>query len=238
MLRSRPAGSSPTKTDPVAISVGLLTMRTTPSCLRIGGSKSEHDALLGSDADDRPAAKPALRSTGWSEWRSDSAPFPHDARLRARAKHRLTFYDAVYLELAHARLALATWTATRGAPSEGVLWPPDCMITCPLLPPPPACRIRRHRRGRGRVRPAHRSARYYDGPVSDHFDGTRFFDPHSSPPKSLATAAALVPRARKGRMAGTGRRAHTATRRPRASTAPNGASPMWATRAGCCRPRG
>src|SRR2546421_5132489 len=25
------------------------------------------------------------------------------------------------------------------------------------------------------------SARYYDGPVSDHFDGTRFFDPHSSP---------------------------------------------------------
>jgi uncharacterized membrane protein (UPF0127 family) len=31
------------------------------------------------------------------------------------------------------------------------------------------------------------SARYYDGPVSDHFDGTRFFDPHSSPPKNLAT---------------------------------------------------
>jgi L-ascorbate metabolism protein UlaG (beta-lactamase superfamily) len=31
------------------------------------------------------------------------------------------------------------------------------------------------------------SARYYDGPVSDHFDGTRFFDPHSSPPKSLLT---------------------------------------------------
>src|SRR2546423_14374474 len=31
------------------------------------------------------------------------------------------------------------------------------------------------------------SARYYDGPVSDHFDGTRFFDAHSSPPKSLAT---------------------------------------------------
>jgi L-ascorbate metabolism protein UlaG (beta-lactamase superfamily) len=31
------------------------------------------------------------------------------------------------------------------------------------------------------------AARYYDGPVSDHFDGTRFFDPHSSPPKSLAT---------------------------------------------------
>jgi L-ascorbate metabolism protein UlaG (beta-lactamase superfamily) len=31
------------------------------------------------------------------------------------------------------------------------------------------------------------TARYYDGPVSDHFDGTRFFDPHSSPPKSLTT---------------------------------------------------
>ena len=31
------------------------------------------------------------------------------------------------------------------------------------------------------------SARYYDGPVSDHFDGTRFFDVNGSPPKSLAT---------------------------------------------------
>ena len=31
------------------------------------------------------------------------------------------------------------------------------------------------------------SARYYDGPVSDHFDGTRFFDPYSSPPKSVTT---------------------------------------------------
>lgn len=28
-------------------------------------------------------------------------------------------------------------------------------------------------------------ARYYDGPVSDHFDGTHFFDPHGVPPKSL-----------------------------------------------------
>ena len=26
----------------------------------------------------------------------------------------------------------------------------------------------------------------YDGPVSDHFDGTKFFDPDGSPPKSLA----------------------------------------------------
>src|ERR1044072_5806092 len=31
------------------------------------------------------------------------------------------------------------------------------------------------------------SARYYEGPVSDHFDGTRFFDPYSSPPKSVTT---------------------------------------------------
>jgi L-ascorbate metabolism protein UlaG (beta-lactamase superfamily) len=29
------------------------------------------------------------------------------------------------------------------------------------------------------------TARYYDGPVSDHFDGTRFFDPNGSPPKGL-----------------------------------------------------
>jgi L-ascorbate metabolism protein UlaG (beta-lactamase superfamily) len=27
------------------------------------------------------------------------------------------------------------------------------------------------------------TARYYDGPVSDHFDGTHFFDPHGVPPK-------------------------------------------------------
>jgi hypothetical protein len=25
----------------------------------------------------------------------------------------------------------------------------------------------------------------YDGPVSDHFDGTHFFDPDGAPPKSL-----------------------------------------------------
>src|SRR4030081_3397103 len=30
------------------------------------------------------------------------------------------------------------------------------------------------------------SARYYDGPVSDHFDGTRFFDVDGSAPRSLA----------------------------------------------------
>src|SRR6185312_10962035 len=27
---------------------------------------------------------------------------------------------------------------------------------------------------------------YYDGPVSGHFDGTRFSDPHGMPPKSFA----------------------------------------------------
>ncbi len=32
-------------------------------------------------------------------------------------------------------------------------------------------------------------ARYYDGPVSNHFDGTRFFDPHGVPPKSFVDLA-------------------------------------------------
>ena len=27
------------------------------------------------------------------------------------------------------------------------------------------------------------AARYYDGPVSDHFDGVRFFDPQGAPPQ-------------------------------------------------------
>ena len=31
-----------------------------------------------------------------------------------------------------------------------------------------------------------RLGRYYNGPVSDHFDGLRFFDPHGSAPKSFA----------------------------------------------------
>jgi len=30
------------------------------------------------------------------------------------------------------------------------------------------------------------SARYYEGPVSDHFDGTRFFDVHGAQPRSFA----------------------------------------------------
>ncbi len=29
-----------------------------------------------------------------------------------------------------------------------------------------------------------RMSRYYHGPVSDHFDGTRFFDPHGAPPRT------------------------------------------------------
>src|SRR5215831_3493786 len=28
-------------------------------------------------------------------------------------------------------------------------------------------------------------SRYYDGPVSEHFDGLRFFDPNGTPPRSL-----------------------------------------------------
>src|SRR5271166_5796095 len=28
-------------------------------------------------------------------------------------------------------------------------------------------------------------ARYYDGPISDHFDGTFFIDPHGAQPKSI-----------------------------------------------------
>ena len=33
---------------------------------------------------------------------------------------------------------------------------------------------------------ATRRSRYYNGPVSDHFDGTRFFDPAGAPPRSRA----------------------------------------------------
>lgn len=34
-----------------------------------------------------------------------------------------------------------------------------------------------------------RAARYYEGPVSDHFDGTVFRDPHGTPPKSFTELA-------------------------------------------------
>jgi L-ascorbate metabolism protein UlaG (beta-lactamase superfamily) len=33
---------------------------------------------------------------------------------------------------------------------------------------------------------ATRRSRYYDGPPSDHFDGVRFFDPESAPPRGLS----------------------------------------------------
>ena len=48
------------------------------------------------------------------------------------------------------------------------------------------------------------SARYYDGPVSDHFDGTRFFDPYSSPPKSVTTLFRWYIEPREERVAGLG----------------------------------
>jgi L-ascorbate metabolism protein UlaG (beta-lactamase superfamily) len=31
--------------------------------------------------------------------------------------------------------------------------------------------------------------RYYDGPISDHFDGTHFYDPHGAPPKGFVDLA-------------------------------------------------
>lgn len=54
----------------------------------------------------------------------DHAPLPHHAAVLAFARrHRLSFYDAVYLELAHREgLALATLDdeLIRAAPMEGV----------------------------------------------------------------------------------------------------------------------
>jgi hypothetical protein len=39
---------------------------------------------------------------------------------------------------------------------------------------------------RDRRSDAPRRSRYYNGPVSDHFDGMRFFDPAGAPPRSRA----------------------------------------------------
>ena len=64
------------------------------------------------------------------------------------------------------------------------------------------------------------SARYYDGPVSDHFDGTRFFDPHGSPPKSVTTLFRWYTSREKADMAGLGAEPLSATRRPHASNGP------------------
>jgi L-ascorbate metabolism protein UlaG (beta-lactamase superfamily) len=51
-------------------------------------------------------------------------------------------------------------------------------------------------------------SRYYNGPVSDHFDGERFFDPHGVPPKKPARSAALDGRSllarHQGEVAGLG----------------------------------
>ncbi len=54
-----------------------------------------------------------------------------------------------------------------------------------FLPPTPVCRVCRPP-GPPRAYSACGSAaaRYYDGPVSDHFDGTRFFDVNGAPPRS------------------------------------------------------
>ena len=41
---------------------------------------------------------------------------------------------------------------------------------------------------------AYTSQPYYSGPVSDHFDGTRFFDPHGAPPKPAGRGPALAVR--------------------------------------------
>jgi len=57
------------------------------------------------------------------------------------------------------------------------------------------------------------AARYYDGPVSDHFDGVRFFDPH-------------------GRY---GRRALMPIGRRHGLRAPTGASRSSGTRQSCCK---
>jgi len=45
---------------------------------------------------------------------------------------------------------------------------------------------RRFALARERYRQGTRRSRYYHGPVSDHFDGVRFFDPTGAPPRSRA----------------------------------------------------
>ena len=62
------------------------------------------------------------------------------------------------------------------------------------------------------------------GPVSDHFDGERFFDPHGAPPQEPAGAAALAASIATGaaprRNGRPGRRRPMPTARRRGSTAP------------------
>ena len=77
--------------------------------------------------------------------------------------------------------------------------------------------------------------RYYDGPVSDHFDGTRFFDPHSSPPNSLPRLAHWMATRKRGR-GRNGSRARSSIGRRGASRARLGGCRSSVTPRGCCRP--
>jgi hypothetical protein len=74
-----------------------------------------------------------------------------------------------------------------------------------------------------------RRSRYYDGPVSDHFDGVRFFDPAGAPPRSRGGLLRWM-------IARRFRRRRIPIVRPRGSRAQHGASPMSVMRAGWCRP--
>ena len=66
----------------------------------------------------------------------------------------------------------------------------------------------------------------YDGPVSDHFDGMRFFDPDGVPPKSLAEVLRwqFGTDRQRAELAGLGAEPAQPIRRRRASAA---------TRSGC-----
>ena len=84
------------------------------------------------------------------------------------------------------------------------------------------------------------TARYYDGPVSDHFDGTRFFDldgvPAKSVPKSLYDQWLWY---RDGNRQSWPDRCRfpTRTHHLRASMGRTGAFRLSVMRASCCRPR-
>ena len=87
---------------------------------------------------------------------------------------------------------------------------------------------------------ATRRSRYYDGPVSDHFDGVRFFDPAGAPPRSrgdllrwMIESRWRAARARNGR---PGRRLLMSIIHRCGSRVHRGASLMWAMRAGSFRP--
>ena len=79
--------------------------------------------------------------------------------------------------------------------------------------------------------------RYYDGPVSDHFDGLRFFDPHGAPPNGMVQLLRFLATRERVRLGRPGPRAPSAIARRAASTARRGGSRSSATRHGCCRPQ-